>query len=68
MHGNPMWMRGYWLVIWKLRPWIRATEALLLSAGFPVENGVIMVGQAGYQLIYDAQAQESVGVQPRFTT
>lgn len=27
----------------------------------PVENGVIMVGQAGYQLIYDAQAQESVG-------
>ncbi|WP_241809422.1 hypothetical protein [Corynebacterium diphtheriae] len=27
----------------------------------PVENGVIMAGQAGYQLIYDAQAQESVG-------
>lgn len=27
----------------------------------PVENGVIMVGQSGYHLVYDVQAQESVG-------
>ncbi|CAB0861653.1 DNA polymerase III subunit epsilon [Corynebacterium diphtheriae] len=34
----------------------------IVSIGWiPVENGVIMVGQAGYQLVYDAQARESVG-------
>ncbi|CAB0549356.1 DNA polymerase III subunit epsilon [Corynebacterium diphtheriae] len=34
----------------------------IVSIGWvPVENGVIMVGQAGYQLVYDVQAQESVG-------
>lgn len=34
----------------------------IVSIGWvPVENGVIMVVSAGHQLVYDVQAQESVG-------
>lgn len=35
--------------------------SIVSIAWVPVENGVIMVVSAGYQLVYDVQAQESVG-------